>query len=136
MLPHLHVFYRRRRRPVWPNSAHHWRSYAVLVAEQLLALGAKIIQGLTSAGRVNPDLSIPGIVVATVAIRDEGTSHQYLPAGNLVSGDHVVVHLPCEWGITAHAHSQVAPIVVHLSRHFGRALRNCLGRAMFELVSH
>ena len=61
--------------------------YAVLVAEQLLASGAKIILGLTSAGRVNPDLSIPGIVVATAAIRDEGTSYHYLPAGNLVSGE-------------------------------------------------
>lgn len=61
--------------------------YAVLIAEQLLASGAKVILGLTSAGRVNPKLSIPSIVVATAAIRDEGTSYHYLPAGNLVSGD-------------------------------------------------
>jgi len=53
--------------------------YAVLIAEQLLAAGAKLIVGITSAGRVAPSLPLPSIVVATAAIRDEGTSHHYLP---------------------------------------------------------
>ncbi len=57
---------------------------AVLVAEQLLACGAKVVIGLTSAGRVSPQLSIPGLVIATAAIRDEGTSYHYLPPGNSV----------------------------------------------------
>jgi hypothetical protein len=48
--------------------------YAVLIAEQLQAAGAKLIIGLTSAGRVSPDLPLPCPVVATSAIRDEGTS--------------------------------------------------------------
>jgi uridine phosphorylase len=51
-----------------------------LVAEQLLASGARVIVGLTSAGRVSPKLQIPSLVVATAAIRDEGTSFHYLPA--------------------------------------------------------
>jgi uridine phosphorylase len=54
-------------------------SYAVLIAEQLQAAGAKLIIGLTSAGRVSPELPLPCLVVATSAIRDEGTSYHYLP---------------------------------------------------------
>ena len=53
--------------------------YAVLIAEQLHAAGAKLIIGLTSAGRVSPELPLPCLVVATSAIRDEGTSYHYLP---------------------------------------------------------
>lgn len=53
--------------------------YAVLIAEQLQAAGAKLILGLTSAGRLASDLPLPCLVVATSAIRDEGTSYHYLP---------------------------------------------------------
>jgi uridine phosphorylase len=53
--------------------------YAVLIAEQLASAGADLIIGLTSAGRVSPDLPVPCLVVVTSAIRDEGTSHHYLP---------------------------------------------------------
>ena len=59
--------------------------YAVLIAEQLQAAGAKLIIGLTSAGRVSPDLPLPCLVVATSAVRDEGTSYHYLPPGNEVA---------------------------------------------------
>jgi uridine phosphorylase len=52
--------------------------YAVLIGEQLRAVGARLIVGLTSAGRVVPDLPLPGLVVASSAIRDEGTSYYYL----------------------------------------------------------
>ena len=55
--------------------------FAVLIAEQLAASGAKLIVGLTSAGRVAPDLPLPCLVVITGAIRDEGTSFHYLPPG-------------------------------------------------------
>ncbi|MGH8099781.1 MAG: nucleoside phosphorylase, partial [Chthoniobacterales bacterium] len=55
--------------------------YSVLIAEQLQAAGAKLIVGLTSAGRVAPDLPLPCLVVAASAIRDEGTSYHYLPPG-------------------------------------------------------
>ena len=37
-------------------------AYAVLVAEQLLASGARMVIGLTSAGRVSPNLRIPSLV--------------------------------------------------------------------------
>jgi uridine phosphorylase len=59
--------------------------YAVLIAEQLRAAGTRLIIGLTSAGRVAPDLPLPGLVVASSAIRDEGTSYHYLASGHEVS---------------------------------------------------
>ncbi len=65
--------------------------YTVLVAEQLAASGARLIVGLTSAGRVQPDLPIPSLVVATSAVRDEGTSYHYLPPGPTVEAPSGVV---------------------------------------------
>lgn len=59
--------------------------YAVLIAEQLAEAGARLIVGLTSAGRVSRTLPLPSLVVATEAIRDEGTSLHYLPAGKEVT---------------------------------------------------
>jgi len=54
--------------------------YAALIAEQLKSSGAQVVLGLTSAGRVAASVPIPSWVVATEAIRDEGTSYHYLPA--------------------------------------------------------
>ena len=71
--------------------------YAVLVAEQLAEAGAQLIVGLTSAGRVSRTLPLPSLVVATGAIRDEGTSLHYLPAGKEVTCPApVVVSLVCQ----------------------------------------
>lgn len=53
--------------------------YAVLIAEQLAAAGVRLIIGLTSAGRVSPELPVPCLVAVTAAIRDEGTSLHYMP---------------------------------------------------------
>jgi uridine phosphorylase len=64
--------------------------YAVLVAEQLAASGARVILGLTSAGRVWPGLAVPSLVLPTSALRDEGTSYHYLPPGESVTGDAVL----------------------------------------------
>lgn len=62
-------------------------SYAVLIAEQLAASGAKVIIGITSAGRVSATVPVPALVVATAAIRDEGTSLHYLPPSQTIGGD-------------------------------------------------
>ena len=59
--------------------------YAVLVAEQLRVSGAQLILGLTSAGRVNPSLPLPSLVVVTSAVRDEGTSLHYVPPGKQIA---------------------------------------------------
>jgi uridine phosphorylase len=58
--------------------------YAVLIAEQMLAMGGKIIVGMTSAGRVASSLPIPSFVIPTRALRDEGTSYHYLPPSEFV----------------------------------------------------
>ncbi len=55
--------------------------YAVLIAEQLAACGVELIIGLTSAGRISRELPLPCLVPITSAVRDEGTSLHYLPAG-------------------------------------------------------
>lgn len=60
--------------------------YAVLVAEQLRVSGVRVIVGLTSAGRVLHSLSLPSLVIATSAIRDEGTSYHYLSPSERVHG--------------------------------------------------
>lgn len=65
--------------------------YAVLVAEQLAASGARIVFGLTSAGRVSPSLQVPSLVVTTQAIRDEGTSYHYLPPEETIKAQPAVV---------------------------------------------
>lgn len=59
--------------------------YAVLIAEQMRVSGAQVIFGLTSAGRVSVEMPLPGLVVATNAIRDEGTSYHYLAPGETVN---------------------------------------------------
>ena len=56
-------------------------------AEELIALGARQIVSIALAGGLQPDLPPGSIVVATGAIRDEGTSHHYLPAGREIASD-------------------------------------------------
>ena len=58
--------------------------YAVLIAEQLRVSGARLILGLTSAGRISPSLPLPSFVIVTSAVRDEGTSFHYLPPAEKV----------------------------------------------------
>jgi hypothetical protein len=58
--------------------------YAVLVAEQLAASGVALILALTSAGRVSHQLTLPSFVIATAAVRDEGTSYHYLRPAPIV----------------------------------------------------
>lgn len=70
--------------------------YAVLIAEQLHVSGARLILGLTSAGRVSPDLPLPSLVIPNSAVRDEGTSFHYLPPAALVAAPTPVNHLLAE----------------------------------------
>jgi hypothetical protein len=43
------------------------------------AAGARLIVGMTFAGRVSTNLPLPSIVIVDEAVRDEGTSLHYLP---------------------------------------------------------
>jgi uridine phosphorylase len=53
--------------------------FAVLVAEELFACGCQLLISITSAGQLLPIASPPYFVLIDRALRDEGTSHHYLP---------------------------------------------------------
>lgn len=53
--------------------------FAVLLAEQLFVSGCELLISVTSAGQILPVLSPPCFVLIEKALRDEGTSHHYLP---------------------------------------------------------
>ncbi|MGE5699842.1 MAG: nucleoside phosphorylase [Deltaproteobacteria bacterium] len=55
--------------------------FAVLVAEELFALGCRALVSISSAGLIAKGLSPPFFLLIEKALRDEGTSHHYLPAG-------------------------------------------------------
>jgi uridine phosphorylase len=53
--------------------------FAVLVAEELLASGCRLIISVTSAGQILPVGNPPYFMLIERALRDEGTSYHYLP---------------------------------------------------------
>jgi uridine phosphorylase len=59
---------------------------AAWMAEDLIALGAKRLVSIVLGGGLQPDLEPGAVVVCDRAIRDEGTSHHYLPPGKFVEG--------------------------------------------------
>ena len=54
-------------------------SFAVLVAEELFALGCKALVTISSAGLIAENLLPPFFLLIDKALRDEGTSYHYLP---------------------------------------------------------
>jgi len=62
-------------------------SFAVLVAEQLFASGCRLLVSMTSAGQILPVRPPPYFIVIDRALRDEGTSYHYLPAGDYSLAD-------------------------------------------------
>lgn len=54
-------------------------SFAVLVAEELFALGCKVLVTISSAGLIAEQLQTPLFLLIEQALRDEGTSYHYLP---------------------------------------------------------
>lgn len=53
--------------------------FAVLVAEELLALGCKALVTISSAGLIDQSFRTPMFLLIDQALRDEGTSYHYLP---------------------------------------------------------
>jgi uridine phosphorylase len=53
--------------------------FAVLVAEQLFVSGRRLLISVTSAGQIVSVGPTPYFVLIDRALRDEGTSHHYLP---------------------------------------------------------
>jgi uridine phosphorylase len=56
-------------------------SFAVLLAEQLAASGCELLISVTSSGSITLVADPPHFVIIDRALRDEGTSHHYLPPG-------------------------------------------------------
>lgn len=56
-------------------------SFAVLLAEQLHVSGCRLLLSITSSGSITPVADPPYFVLIDRALRDEGTSHHYLPPG-------------------------------------------------------
>ncbi len=54
-------------------------AFAVLLAEQLFESGCRLLISITSAGQILPVRTPPYFVLIEKALRDEGTSHHYLP---------------------------------------------------------
>ncbi|MDE2335642.1 MAG: nucleoside phosphorylase, partial [Rhodospirillales bacterium] len=61
--------------------------FAVLVAEQLFASGCRLLLSVTSAGQIVPRGPTPYFVLIDRALRDEGTSHHYLPPSIFAEAD-------------------------------------------------
>lgn len=53
--------------------------FAVLVAEQMFASGCRFLISVTSSGQIAPIGEPPYFILIDRALRDEGTSHHYLP---------------------------------------------------------
>lgn len=67
--------------------------YAVLVAEELFALGCELLVSITSAGQVNPASAPPYFVMIDRALRDEGTSYHYVAPAQFAEADPDMVML-------------------------------------------
>ena len=65
-------------------------SFAVLVAEQIFASGCRLLVSVTSSGQVVPAGPTPYFVLIDKAMRDEGTSHHYLPPALFADADPVL----------------------------------------------
>jgi uridine phosphorylase len=65
--------------------------FAVLVAEQLFASGCRLIVSVTSAGQITPIGPTPYFVLIDRAVRDEGTSHHYLPSATFAEAPDLVL---------------------------------------------
>ena len=61
--------------------------FAVLVAEQLFVSGCRLLLSITSAGQIVPIGPTPYFVLIDRALRDEGTSHHYLPPAMFAEAD-------------------------------------------------
>jgi uridine phosphorylase len=61
--------------------------FSVLVAEELFASGCEALVSISSAGLVAPDIVPPFFVLIERALRDEGTSHHYLPSERWAEAD-------------------------------------------------
>lgn len=60
---------------------------AVAYTEELIAMGARKLVACGGAGALVPELAVGNAVVVDSAVRDEGTSYHYAPAGGVMDAD-------------------------------------------------
>jgi hypothetical protein len=66
--------------------------FAVLVAEELLACGCRLLISVTSAGQINPVGNPPYFLIIDRALRDEGTSYHYAAPNTFAEADPSIVN--------------------------------------------
>jgi uridine phosphorylase len=64
---------------------------AGMFLDEVVAAGCRAFVAVGGAGGLVPDLTVGHVVLATSAVRDEGTSYHYLPAAREVEPDPVAV---------------------------------------------
>ncbi|GAA4543671.1 nucleoside phosphorylase [Pseudonocardia xishanensis] len=62
---------------------------SVIFLEELVALGVRSVVAVGGAGSLVPELTVGHAVVVDSAVRDEGTSFHYAPAGRVIEADPV-----------------------------------------------
>jgi uridine phosphorylase len=70
--------------------------FAVLIAEELFALGCRCLVSVTSAGQIVPAGKPPYFVIIDKALRDEGTSYHYAPPEEFAAADPELVAVAAE----------------------------------------
>ena len=83
-------------------------SFAVLIAEQLFASGCRLLISVTSAGQIANNGPTPYFVLIDRALRDEGTSYNYLPPATFAVAPNAALLTRVEEAL-----SRIADIVVH-----------------------
>lgn len=68
-------------------------AFAVLVAEQLFVSGCELLVSIASAGQIAANCDPPSHILIERALRDEGTSHHYLPPSRYVECDPLLLDL-------------------------------------------
>ncbi len=68
-------------------------SFAVLLAEQMFASGCELLISVTSSGQIVEAGTPPYFVLIERALRDEGTSHHYLPPSDYTQLNPVILDL-------------------------------------------
>lgn len=106
---------------------------AVMALEEAIARGVRSILVVGSAGSLRPDLRIGSAVIVTAAVREEGTSHHYLPSGVQVRADPAIVGLLARCAPAAGLEPDKGPAwttdapfretVGAVARHRGRGVR-------------
>jgi uridine phosphorylase len=67
--------------------------FAVLIAEQLFACGCELLISITSAGQIADVGPPPYYILIDRTLRDEGTSHHYLPPAAYAHADAALITL-------------------------------------------